>query len=164
MDMQQPFERVVSEHSAVVLRVCRFIAGMNDAEDAWIETFISAMRAYPELPTDANVQAWLVRIAHNRSIDLVRIRGRQPIPIADPPDHISEIVQPSGEHHDLWNLVAELPPKQRQAIAYHYLGGLPFKEVAVILGGTPEAARKAASDGVKALRVTLKPAQRKESA
>ena len=162
--MQQPFEQVVSEHAAVVLRVCRFVVGMNDAEDAWMETFISAMRAYPDLPPDANVQAWLVRIAHNRSIDLVRSRGRQPIPIADLPDRIDDIGQTSGEHHDIWILVGELPPKQRQAIAYHYLGGLPFREVAEVLGGTPEAARKAASDGVKALRITINSAQRKATA
>ncbi|HBJ72931.1 MAG TPA: RNA polymerase subunit sigma-24, partial [Actinobacteria bacterium] len=149
---------------AVVLRVCRFIVGMNDAEDAWMDTFISAMRAYPDLPLDANVQAWLVRIAHNRSIDLVRNRGRQPIPIADLPDRIDDLGQSSGERHDIWILVGELPPKQRQAIAYHYLGGLPFREVAAILGGTPEAARKAASDGVKALRITINPAQRKQTA
>jgi DNA-directed RNA polymerase specialized sigma24 family protein len=39
------------------------------------------------------------------------------------------------------------------AIAYHYLAGLPYAEVAQILGGTVDAARRAAADGIKALRL-----------
>lgn len=37
-------------------------------------------------------------------------------------------------------------------IAYHYLAGLPYRQIADILGGTPEAARRAAADGMRSLR------------
>ena len=37
-------------------------------------------------------------------------------------------------------------------MAYHYLAGLPYAEVAEILGGTADAARRAAADGIKTLR------------
>ena len=46
----------------------------------------------------------------------------------------------------------QLPAKQKQAVAYHYLGGLPYAEVATILGGTADAARRAAADGIAGLR------------
>ena len=52
----------------------------------------------------------------------------------------------------MWADVAALPTKQRQAIAYHYLAGLPHQEVAEIIGGTTDAARRAAADGIKSLR------------
>ena len=52
-----------------MLRVCRAVVGPVDAEDAWSETFLSALRAYPELPADANVEAWLVTIAHRRALE-----------------------------------------------------------------------------------------------
>ncbi len=164
MDMKQPFEQVVAEHSATVLRVCRFIAGMNDADDAWTETFISAMRTYPDLPVNVNLQAWLVTIAHNRSIDLVRKSTRQDIPSEQLPDQESTTGVPGSEDQELWLHVGALPTKQRQAIAYHYLGGLPFKAVAEITGGSPAAARKAASDGIKTLRATLTDFESKETA
>ncbi|WP_310526658.1 hypothetical protein [Nocardioides sp.] len=45
-----------------------------------------------------------------------------------------------------------MPHKQRQSVAYHYLAGLPYTEVASILGGTTEAARRAAADGIASLR------------
>jgi DNA-directed RNA polymerase specialized sigma24 family protein len=59
---------------------------------------------------------------------------------------------PGPGGHALWADVAGLPDKQRMALAYHYLGGLPYAQVAEILGGTVDAARRAAADGVKALR------------
>ena len=46
----------------------------------------------------------------------------------------------------------ELPDKQRQAVAYHYVAGLPYAEIAEILGGTVDAARRAAADGIRNLR------------
>ncbi|MGH3604516.1 MAG: hypothetical protein ACRDQI_10880, partial [Pseudonocardiaceae bacterium] len=36
----------------------------------------------------------------------------------------------------------------------HYLAGLPYNEVAAIVGGTTDAARRAAADGIAALRRT----------
>jgi len=41
---------------------------------------------------------------------------------------------------------------QREAVVYHHLAGLPYVEVASILGGTEAAARRAAADGVRRLR------------
>jgi RNA polymerase sigma factor (sigma-70 family) len=55
---------------------------------------------------------------------------------------------------DLAAAVAGLPQRQRQAVAYHYLGGLPYQEVAAVIGGTTEAARRAAADGIARLRKT----------
>jgi DNA-directed RNA polymerase specialized sigma24 family protein len=37
-------------------------------------------------------------------------------------------------------------------VAYHYVAGLPYAEIATILGGTTDAARRAAADGIKSLR------------
>ena len=53
---------------------------------------------------------------------------------------------------ELWTAVRGLPDKQRQALAYHHLVGLPYAEVADILGGTADSARRAAADGVRNLR------------
>ena len=44
--------------------------------------------------------------------------------------------------------------RQRQAVAYHYLAGLPYAEVAAIIGGSTDAARRAAADGIAAIRRT----------
>jgi RNA polymerase sigma factor (sigma-70 family) len=150
--MKQPFEKVVEQHGGAVLRVCRVILGVHDAEDAWSETFLAALRAYPDLPDDANTEAWLVTIAHRKAIDVLRARKRQPAPVGEMPEVPTALGVPGAGDADLWQAVAALPDKQRQAVAYHYVAGLAYAEIAEILGGTADAARRAAADGVKNLR------------
>jgi RNA polymerase sigma factor (sigma-70 family) len=146
---KQPFEAIVARHGPTVLRVCRAVVGPADADDAWSETFLSALQAYPQLPDDANVEAWLVTIAHRKAIDIVRAAARRATPVADVADTPS--VQPTRDH-DLWAALAQLPPRQRTAVAYHHVAGLPYREVAAITGGSTDAARRAAADGIAALR------------
>lgn len=146
-----PFEAIVSQHGPMVLRVCRAVLGWADADDAWSETFLSAMRAYPDLSDTANVQAWLVTIAHRKAIDVLRSRKRQPVPVEEVTEAPTGLGVP-GADEGLWQEVRALPDKQRQAVAYHYVAGLAYAEIAEILGGTTDAARRAAADGIKNLR------------
>ena len=164
----QPFEKVVEQHGGTVLRVCRVLLGTHDAQDAWSESFLAALRAYPDLPETANVEAWLVTIAHRKAIDLIRARQRRPAPVEDVPEPATAshattappaIPGVAGDD-DLWQAVRELPDKQRQAVAYHYVAGLPYAEIAGILGGTTDAARRAASDGIRNLRKSYPGADR----
>ena len=152
---KRPFEAVVQDHGATVLRVCRAVLGIHEADDAWSETFLAALKAYGDLPADANVEAWLVTIAHRKCLDLLRATGRRAVPVDTPPEEPSRIGIPGDGHAELLQAVGQLPPKQRQAVAYHFLAGLPYKDIAALLGGTPEAARRAGADGVRALRTAL---------
>jgi RNA polymerase sigma factor (sigma-70 family) len=150
---KQPFESVVAAHGATVLRVCRAILGPADADDAWSETFLSALKAYPGLPADASVEAWLVTIAHRKAVDVTRAGARRAIPAGELPDTVTA---PAADHRDLdlARALARLPPRQKQAVAYHYLAGLPYASVAVIFGSSTAAARRAAADGIATLRRT----------
>lgn len=152
---REPFEWVVSEYGPMVLRVCRAVLGPSDAEDAWSETFLAALRAYPALPSDAKVAAWLVTIAHHKAVDALRARGRRPVPAGAVP-RLSQAAAPGPEpgpwHGGLWTALRALPSRQRHAVVYHYLAGLPYRDVAAITGGSVEAARRAAADGIRALR------------
>jgi RNA polymerase sigma factor (sigma-70 family) len=148
---KQPFEDVVADHGAAVLRVCRAILGTGDADDAWSETFLAALKAYPALPEDANVEAWLVTIAHRKAIDITRAARRRAVPVADIPEKPAR-QRADGRDLDLAAALAGLPRKQREAVAYHYLAGLPYQDVAAVIGGTADAARRSAADGIASLR------------
>jgi RNA polymerase sigma factor (sigma-70 family) len=153
---REPFELIVQRHGPTVLRVCRAVVGHDGADDAWSETFLSALQAYPRLRTDSNVEAWLVRIAHRKAVDQIRARSRRAVPTDElpEPEQKSSGGGAGGQQADLWSALRRLPTKQRQTVAYHYLAGLPYVEVAEIVGGTPEAARRAAADGIARLRAT----------
>ena len=157
MTGKQPFEDIVAIHGATVLRVCRAVLGPSDADDAWSETFLSAMKAYPDLPGDANVEAWLVTIAHRKAIDVTRATARRAVPVAETPDIVTAPaanIRDLDLDADLVEAFAALPIKQKQSVAYHYLAGLPYTDVAAILGGSTDAARRAAADGIATLRRT----------
>lgn len=161
-----PFEEVVRRHGPSVLRVCQGLVGGDDADDAWSETFLAALRAYPGLDQGSDpqerVRAWLLTIAHRKCVDLLRARGRRAAPVAEPPEPdrdrdrlVGASPDVAGEDAWVWTQVAALPTKQRHCLAYRYLGGLGFPDIAALVGGTPEAARRAASDGLRTLRARL---------
>ena len=145
----QPFEAIVAEHGAVVMRVCRAFLGPVEAEDAWSETFLAALRAYPRLEAGSNLRGWLVTIAHNKAVDQIRTRARVPVPGVVLPDGRAD---PEPFDPDLDGAVAALPPKQRAAVVYRYLADLPYAEVAALLECSEAAARRSASDGIANLR------------
>jgi RNA polymerase sigma factor (sigma-70 family) len=126
--------------------------GYHEAEDAWAETFLAALRAYPNLDPEANIEAWLVTIAKHKAIDSHRATGRNPQPVETVPEGGSRAGTTIEDVDELWTALKSLSSKQREAVVYHHLAGLPYAEVASILGGTEAAARRAAADGVKRLR------------
>ena len=177
--MRAAFDAAVDRHGATVLRVCRAVLGLGpDADDAWSETFLSALRAWPELPEDTDVEAWLVRVAHRRAVDVVRRASRTAVPTGAADDIAvldARAPGPGGvraggsrgapgvdddeDDRWIWDAVAALPTRQRLCVAYRYLGGLRYAEIAELTGGTEAAARRAAADGIAALRRTLTRAQ-----
>jgi RNA polymerase sigma factor (sigma-70 family) len=152
MKMKRPFEEIVAEHGPTVLRVCRALLARPDADDAWSETFLAALRAYPDLDDKANIEAWLVTIAHRKTIDVLRAESRRAAPVAVAAESRSAVDSWEPSDGDLWAALGALPTKQRQAVAYHHVAGLPYAEVAALVGGSTDAARRAAHDGIRALR------------
>lgn len=154
-----PFEHVVRDHGARVLRVCRGMLGTDEsggvgADDAWSETFLKALRAWPDLPDDLDPEAWLVTVARRTCLDVLRARTRRRTdPVAELPDEgaTPQVAEPADDT-GVWAHVAALPPKQRAVVTYRYLGGLDYERIAALVGGTPVTARRAAADGLKTLR------------
>lgn len=145
-----PFESIVALHGARVWRVCRALLDEVDADDAWSETFLAALEAYPRLAHDTSIEGWLVTIAHRKSIDVLRRRAR--LVIGAVPDRPAPV---QGRDLDLARALSLLPARQREAVVLHHLGGLPFVEVAAALGSSQDAARRASSDGMRRLRAIL---------
>jgi RNA polymerase sigma factor (sigma-70 family) len=150
--MLRPFEDIVDEHGPVVMRVCRALLGPHDAEDAWSDTFLSAMRAYPDLRPDSNVRGWLVTIAHRKAIDQIRKGNRMPRPTGQQLEVPVEDDLPDPGDRALRAALDALPPKQRSAVVYRYLADLPYAEVAALLDASEAAARRSAADGIAKLR------------
>jgi RNA polymerase sigma factor (sigma-70 family) len=148
-----PFQTLLDQHATEVMGVLRGAVGRADAEDCFQETFLAALRAYPKLNDASNLRGWLLTIAHRKAIDHYRANGRKAVPMADPPE--IGIEDPELEDDRIWAAVAELPPKQRAAVALRYGSDLPHAEIAAALGCSPEAARRSLHEGIKRLRKEL---------
>src|SRR5256885_65119 len=92
---REPFDTIVEGYGPTVLRVCRAVLGPVAADDAWSETFLSALQAYPTLRPGSNVEAWLVTIAHRKAIDQVRTQ-RRAVPTDTLPERPSTHGRPGG--------------------------------------------------------------------
>lgn len=136
----------------MVLRICRAVVGRADAEDAWSETFLSAMRAYPDLRPDSNVRGWLATIAHRKAIDQARRAGRIR-PTGELP-HVPTWDRPPAGDDRLRSAVLALPPKQQGAVILRYLADLSYDEIGRRLDCSAAAARRNAADGIATLRST----------
>jgi RNA polymerase sigma factor (sigma-70 family) len=148
-----PFQTLIDEHATVVMAVLRGAVGGEGAEDAFQETFLAALRAYPGLRDTRNLRGWLVTIAHRKAIDHHRAKGRAPLPVAALREE--PVFDPDPADREVWTAVASLPPKQRAAVALRFASDLPHAEIAAALGCSPEAARRSLHEGLKRLRTEM---------
>jgi RNA polymerase sigma factor (sigma-70 family) len=141
-----PFERFYEQHRDDVLRLLVRRLGRQRAEDAYQETFLKALRAYPALRHDSNLRAWVLTIAERVAIDAVR-RAR---PTTEIPELEARAELPP--YAQLRDLTQTLPPKERAAVVLRYGYDLSYEQIGSALGSTADAARQAASAGVRRLR------------
>jgi RNA polymerase sigma factor (sigma-70 family) len=141
-----PFERFYEEHRAEVLRLLRRRLGADRAEDAFQETFLRALRAYGRLDRAEHLRAWVVTIAQNVAVDALR-RTRPTAELVE-----TGAADEAPAYAQLADLTDGLGPKERAAVVLRYGYDLSYEEIASALGSTPDAARQAASTGVRRIR------------
>jgi RNA polymerase sigma factor (sigma-70 family) len=140
-----PFERFYLAQRDEVLGYLRRLLGQR-AEDAWQETFLRALRAYDRLEHGRHLRAWVFTIATNVALD--ELRGTpEPVANGEPAVELQR-----DAFRELEHLTESLPPKERAAVVLRYGYDLPYADIGAALGSSEEAARAAASSGVRRLR------------
>jgi len=141
-----PFERFYDEYRSVVLGLLSKRLGRERAEDAFQETFFRALRAYPNLRDGRNLRAWVLTIAENVAIDEHRrSKPRGEMPEQESWDNLPPV-------REIEHLVGALPPTERAAVVLRYGYDLDYDRIGAVLGSSTDAARQAASSGVRRLR------------
>ena len=141
------FETFYEAHRAEVFRFLGRRLGRQQAEDAFQETFLRALRAYPRLEHGEYLRAWVLTIASRIVLDDVRSRK--------PAGELPEVPTEENWHpafEELAPLTEGLPPNQRAAVVLRYGYDLGYDEIGDALGSSEAAARQAASAGVRRLR------------
>lgn len=149
---------MLDAHGRDVHRFLIATVGRTDADDCYQETWLSALRAYPALRDASNLRGWVFRIAHNKAIDHLRARRRQPVAVPEiadsgAPGRLEARLDASG----VWARVAMLPVKQRAAVALRFIADASYAEISAAMATSEEAARRNVFEGLKTLRQEMTP-------
>lgn len=167
---RQVFADIVTLHQHVVYRyLLRFTGNVHDAQDLFQDTFLRAHRAYAALPADADVCAWLMRIAINLTKNYIRDRQRRRRVMLEPVGKRAddEIPEPKDNAdteglmisrdiaRTLQTAIAALPFHQRVAFTQRQFEGLEYATIATHLGCSQESARAHVYQALRKLRLVL---------
>ncbi|WP_030903595.1 RNA polymerase sigma factor [Streptomyces sp. NRRL F-5126] len=143
-----------------LLGYVRTLVGDFDAEDVTSEGWLQIARDLGSFEGDADrFRGWAARIARNRALDHIRMRGRRPASGGDESelagrpadaDTAGEAIEAISTRRAL-ALVARLPQDQAEAVVLRVVVGLDAKTAAETLGKRPGAVRTAAHRGLKRL-------------
>jgi len=148
------FEEHRSRMRAVAYRMLGSVA---DADDAVQETWLRLNRSDPD--EIENLGGWLTTVVARVCLNVLRSRRTHPEealevhvpdPVIDRPDAVApehEALLADAVGLALLTVVQTLPPPERLAFVLHDSFGVPFEEIATIIGKTPAATRQLASRG-----------------
>jgi RNA polymerase sigma-70 factor, ECF subfamily len=147
-----------------LLGYVRTLVGDPDAEDVASEAWLQIARDLDRFSGDADrFRGWAARIARNRALDHIRMRGRRPVTVGDETeltgkpaesDTAGEAIEALVTDTTL-SLIARLPQDQAEAVVLRVVVGLDAKSAAETLGKRPGAVRTAAHRGLKRLAELL---------
>ncbi len=157
-----PFQTFLEEHRSIVYRFLRASVGVERADDAFQETFLAALRAYPSLRDGRNLRGWVLTIATRKAIDAGRARQRRAIALpnvaaaADANGRLGGDPEVFDPEDPVWRAVASLPPRQRAAVVHRYVLDRSYAEVAAAMASTEEAARANVHQGLRKLKEVVR--------
>jgi RNA polymerase sigma factor (sigma-70 family) len=154
-----PFQHLVDAHWRDVSRLAHALAGPVDGDDVAQQAWTQALAAYPGLRSTANLRGWLLTITHRCVMDAHRGRARRAVPHDDPASLAASPVVAGADTElpdgDLWDRVASLPGRQREAVVLKYVADLDHPTIAAALGCSPAMSRRLVSDALATLRKDL---------
>ena len=158
------FEQIMQRHEREILRYLLRVSGNGaDAADLFQETWLRAYRAYPRLEPESEVRPWLYAIAvnlcRNRARDGAR-RGRVIVAVEkknSEPDRIGKAHRGFSENDGyaavrIRELIAALPPKQREALYLRCFAGLDYAGIAAAMDCSEQGARANVSQAIRKIK------------
>ena len=142
---QRSWERLVRRHETMVYNYClRMTRNTSDARDLLQEVFLAVYRHLPSYRNEGQFKGWMMRIAANKTMDLLRSRQRSPRLNADetaaeavlqwqaPDSHNpDQLYEQHSDNHRIRLLLQTLPPEQRLVVELKFFQHCTFDEIAL---------------------------------
>lgn len=151
--------RLVTEHAAVVGRLCMALLGaQSEAEDALRETLLAALSRRDAAHGEGTPRAWLLAIARRNCARRLEARARErelPHSAIAAPSAPSTSADGPRAAARARQVLGEIRPSEREALALRFVAGLSFRELAEATGTDEASARKRVSRGLARGRALL---------
>ncbi|GAA1953747.1 sigma-70 family RNA polymerase sigma factor [Amycolatopsis minnesotensis] len=144
----------------------RMLGSLTDADDALQEAWLRLARA--DTSEVANLGGWLTTVVSRVCLDTLRSRRTRreepldthvPDPIVAPahPDPAEDVVLADSVGLALLVVLETLTPAERLAFVLHDMFGVPFDQIAPVVGRTPATAMQLASRARRRVRGAAQP-------
>lgn len=165
--LREPFEALARGDAAALERVwevaSRHLYGLalwrtgspEDAGDVVQEVFVRLAGRRGELARVSAPHVWLLSVAHNAAVDVVRRRARARTEPLEGIDLVDASAGDPGRRVDAERVsrhLARLPVAQREAVALRHVAGCSFREIGRITGVPTFTAASRCRLGLKRLR------------
>jgi len=136
------FESLVQMHQQRVYAHCyRMLNNSAEAEDLSSETFLRAFQHLGSLRAEPSIVFWLLRVANNLGISMLRKRSTRPeVELEALQEQPSDTPTPEEQTIELARrdvvkkCLQQLAPQDRTAVLMFYLEERPLEEIAKVLG------------------------------
>ena len=159
----EALDDLVCRYADAIYRLCLSILRDPDqAADAAQESCVKLVRGLGGFRGESPVRGWILRIAANEARSQIRRRGRrresrmpESFDAPSPGPSLADAAVAGDELARLKRALQCLPEKQRMSVSLRVFDGLPFREIADLIGSTEGSARVNYHHGVKKLREAL---------
>jgi RNA polymerase sigma-70 factor (ECF subfamily) len=167
---QIAFGQLVEHYQRAVFNLTyRMLGDAQEAEDASQEAFLRAYANLARYDSERSFKTWLLSIASNHCIDLLRKRrliwlsidedeGLDPYPALVSPEPTPEDTYVAGERSaEIQTLMAQLPPDYRAVVVLRYWYDMSYTEIAESMGTTESAIKSRLFRARQALARLMEP-------
>jgi len=141
----EQFRTFVERHQQLVISLVTRMIGSADAEDLAQQVFLNVWKSAPRWRPEAKVTTWLLTIAKRLVFNEARRRARtRLIPQSEDQEHEPEYPDPTPGpdrevlekelHLAIEKAINQLPEKERLALVLRQYQGMPYEEIAEVLG------------------------------
>ena len=156
------FERIVMEHRRAVYSMARrLLSSHDDADEASQQTFVRAWRGRSRFRGEASIRTWLIGIALNVARSMRgRTRGGEVETeyleqLADRSEGADQRLRREESRSRVRQVVAKLPPRQREVVTLKVFSELTYREVAGMMELSEGAVKAHLHQAVANLRRAL---------
>lgn len=157
----EAFRRLFERYAPRLQRaLMRQVRSVEDANELVQQTFLQLHRARNDFREGTRLRPWLFTICMNLKREHFRRKARRPEAPLDTEGR-DDPVQPAYDPlrtercRQVREAMSGLPDAQREVIELHWFEGMPFAEVAAVVGASVTAVKVRAHRGYERLRAAL---------